>query len=122
MKTIYLVDDSATMLMSIEAILSKAGYQVITNIDAKAALIEIASKRPDLLITDLNMPIMDGITLIKEVRKIATAKFIPILMLTTDSQQSKRQEAKAAGATGWLVKPAKADEMLAVIKRVLPGA
>ena len=122
MKHIFLVDDSATMLMSLEGILKKSGFEVSKASGGQQALAQLGQKKPDLLITDLNMPGMDGITLIAEVRKLPGMRFMPILMLTTESQQSKRQEAKSAGATGWLVKPVKPDELLAVIKKVVPGA
>ncbi len=121
MKTILLVDDSTTMLMSMEGILKRAGYQVETATNGDAALKKIAVACPDLMITDLNMPGMDGITLIREAKKIPGMRFKPVLMLTTESQQTKRNEAKAAGATGWLVKPVKADELLSVVKQVIPG-
>lgn len=120
MKTIFLVDDSATILLSISNILSKAGYGVEKANCAEEALKKFAAGvQVDLLITDLNMPGMNGIDLIKEVRKLARYKFLPILFLTTESQQSKRMEAKAAGASGWIVKPATADELLNTIKLVL---
>jgi len=122
MKHIFLVDDSTTMLMSLEGILKKSGFEVSKASSGQQALAQLGQKKPDLLITDLNMPGMDGITLIAEVRKLPGMRFMPILMLTTESQQSKRQEAKSAGATGWLVKPVKPDELLAVIKKVVPGA
>ncbi len=122
MKTVMLVDDSATILMSMEAILSQAGLNVVTANNGEAALRLLQKGKPDLIITDLNMPGMDGITLIKHIRKMPGMRFLPILMLTTESQQSKRQEAKAAGATGWIVKPADPDKLIAVIKKVVPGA
>lgn len=121
MKTILLVDDSTTMLMSMEGILKRAGFQVETATNGDAALKKISSSCPDLMITDLNMPGMDGITLIREARKAPGMRFKPVLMLTTESQQAKRDEAKAAGATGWLVKPVKAEELLSVVKQVIPG-
>jgi len=122
MKTILLVDDSSTLLLSMTTILTKAGYKVEKAENGQKALDKInAGLKPNLVITDLNMPIMDGMTLIKELRKLPGFRFVPILMLTTESQQAKRQEAKKAGATGWLVKPVKAQDLLAVIKRVLPG-
>ena len=120
MKTIMLVDDSATILLSISSILSKAGYAVEKASNAEAALSKFsAGTKVDLLITDLNMPGMDGIELIREVRKLPAYKFMPILFLTTESQQSRKQEAKEAGASGWIVKPATADELLNTIKLVL---
>lgn len=120
MSTIMLVDDSATILLSISSILTKAGYAVEKASNAEAALAKFNSGvKVDLLITDLNMPGMNGIELIREVRKIGTYKFMPILFLTTESQQSRKLEAKEAGASGWIVKPATADELLNTIKLVL---
>ncbi len=120
MKTIFLVDDSATILLSISNILTKAGYAAEKASSAEEALRKFgAGVKVDLLITDLNMPGMNGIDLIKEVRKLPAYKFMPILFLTTESQQSRKLEAKAAGASGWIVKPATADELLNTIKLVL---
>ncbi len=115
-----LVDDSATILLSISSILSKAGYTVEKAPNAEEALKKFNSGiRVDLLITDLNMPGMNGIELIREVRNLPSYKFMPILFLTTESQQARKMEAKAAGASGWIVKPATADELLNTIKLVL---
>jgi two-component system chemotaxis response regulator CheY len=120
MKTIFLTDDSATILLSISNILSKAGYAVEKASTGEEALKRFQSGvKVDLLITDLNMPGMSGIDLIKEIRKLPSYKFLPILFLTTESQQSKKQEAKAAGASGWIVKPATADDLLNTIKLVM---
>ncbi|MBA3996723.1 MAG: two-component system sensor histidine kinase/response regulator [Candidatus Accumulibacter sp.] len=120
MKTIFLVDDSATILLSISGILSKAGYATEKASNGEEALRKLQSGlKIDLLITDLNMPGMNGIELIKEVRKLPSYKFVPILFLTTESQQSRKMEAKAAGASGWIVKPATADELLNTIKLVV---
>lgn len=119
-KTIFLVDDSATILLSISGILTKAGYAVEKAANAEEALKKFgAGVKADLLITDLNMPGMNGIELIREVRKLPAYKFMPILFLTTESQQSRKMEAKAAGASGWIVKPATADELLNTIKLVI---
>lgn len=120
MKTIFLVDDSATILLSISGILTKAAYAVEKASNAADALKKFQSGvKVDLLITDLNMPGMNGIDFIKEVRKLPNYRFMPILFLTTESQQSKKAEAKAAGASGWIVKPASADELLNTIKLVM---
>ncbi|GAB1424731.1 response regulator [Thauera terpenica] len=120
MKTIMLVDDSATILLSISSILSKAGYAVEKANCAAEGLKKFATGlKLDLLITDLNMPGMNGIEFIKEVRKLPNYKFMPILFLTTESEQSRRTEAKAAGASGWLVKPATADELIGTVKQVV---
>ena len=123
MKTVLLVDDSTTILASMEGIVRKAGYLVRKAVNAEQALKDITGGlKPDLVITDLNMPGMDGITLIAHLRKIPNMRFTPILMLTTESQQAKRQAAKTAGATGWLVKPVAPDQLVGVIKQVVPGA
>ena len=119
-KTIFLVDDSATILLSISNILAKAGYATEKASSGEEALKKFqAGIKIDLLITDLNMPGINGIELIREVRKLPAYKFVPILFLTTESQQSRKVEAKAAGASGWIVKPATADELINTIKLVV---
>jgi two-component system, chemotaxis family, chemotaxis protein CheY len=119
-KTVFLVDDSATVLISTSSILAKAGYQVEKAASAEEAMSRFkGGLKPDLLITDLNMPGMNGIELIRQVRQMPNYRFMPILLLTTESQQAKRADAKAAGASGWLVKPATADELLNTIKLVI---
>jgi two-component system chemotaxis response regulator CheY len=119
-KTIFLVDDSATILLSVSGILTKAGFAVEKAGNGEEALKKFnTGVKADLLITDLNMPGMNGIDLIKQVRTLPAYKFMPILFLTTESQQSKKVEAKAAGASGWIVKPATADDLLNTIKLVL---
>ncbi|GKQ56203.1 response regulator (plasmid) [Sphaerotilus sulfidivorans] len=121
MKHVFLVDDSATMLMSLKGTLEMSGFKVDTAGDGQAALDRIKTGlKPDLIITDINMPRMDGIQLIREARKLL--RFTPILALTTESQQGKRDEAKKNGATGWLVKPVGGSDLVKVIKQVLPGA
>ena len=123
MTTVLLVDDSATMLMSLKTILTKAGFTVETAGHGKEALDKLSKGiKPNLIISDVNMPQMDGITFTREARKAPGMRFVPILMLTTESEQTKRAEAKTAGATGWLVKPVAPDQLLGVIKQVLPGA
>ena len=119
-KTVFCVDDSSTVLLSLSAILGKAGYGVEKAANGEEALSKLKGNvKPDLIITDLNMPGMNGIEFIKEVRKLPMHKFMPILFLTTESQQSKRDEAKSAGASGWLVKPVDSDELLNTIKLVV---
>lgn len=120
MKTIFLVDDSATMLMSLKNTLEISGFKVEVASDGEAALGQLqAGFKPDLIITDINMPKLDGLGLIAEARKLL--RFTPVLALTSESQQSKRDEAKRMGATGWLVKPVGGVDLLAVIRQVLPG-
>jgi two-component system, chemotaxis family, chemotaxis protein CheY len=122
MTTVMLVDDSPTMLMSIKSVLTKNGMTVETANDGQAALERVKGGfKPNLIISDVNMPRLDGISFVREARK-AGLRFIPILMLTTESEATKRAEAKAAGATGWLVKPVQPEQLLGVIRQVLPGA
>ena len=122
MKTVLLVDDSATILMKMIAVLKKGGYAVETASCGNDALAKLATLKPAIIITDLNMPDMDGITLIKEAKKNPAFRFMPALLMTAESQQVRRMEARAAGVTGWLVKPAKPEELMAILKRLLPGA
>jgi len=117
-KVILTVDDSASVRQMVRFTLSEAGYTVIEAVDGQDALARLASP-VNLVITDLNMPNLDGIGLIRSVRANAALKGLPILMLTTESQESRKQEGKAAGATGWIVKPFTPQQILAVVKRVL---
>lgn len=120
-KTIMLVDDSATVLMSLRTVLTKSGFHVETAQNGLEALDKFRhGLRPDLIISDVNMPSMDGITLAKKAREMPGMKFIPIIMLTVVVEQAKRIEAKTAGATGWLVKPVQPDQLLGVINQLLP--
>ena len=120
MKTVFCVDDSSTILLSLSGILGKAGYAVEKAGNGEEALTKLkGTLKPDLIITDLNMPGMNGIELIKQVRALPNFRFVPILFLTTESQQDKRAEAKAAGASGWLVKPVNGDELINTIKLVV---
>lgn len=122
-KTIFVVDDSATMLMSVKNNLEIAGFTVVTAEDGLKALTKLKGGfKPDLMITDINMPNMNGIELIRNARTLPAFRFMPILVLTTESQQTKRDEAKKLGATGWLVKPVGGADLLKIIKQVLPGA
>ena len=122
MKPILLVDDSQTMLTSISGILKKAGIACATALSAEAALAQVTGGlAPCLVITDYHMPGMNGVELIGKLRRAATTRFVPMLVLTTDSETDKRQSAKAAGATGWLVKPVDAASLLQVIKQLVPG-
>lgn len=119
MAKILAVDDSASMRQMVTFTLKGAGHEVLEAIDGREAL-GVAKKGPvDLVISDVNMPNMDGITLIGELRKLDTYKYTPILMLTTESSGDKKSEGKAAGATGWIVKPFNPDQLIATIKKVL---
>lgn len=120
--TVLLVDDSATVLMSMETIISKAGFKVEKASSGEAAMSTLEKGlKPKLIITDVHMPGMSGIDLIRKVRTMNGLQFTPILVVTTESQQSKRDEARAARATGWLVKPVQPDDLLKVIKQILPN-
>ncbi len=122
-KTIMVVDDSSTMLMSLKNSLEIAGFNVVEASDGAIALGKLQSgAKPDLIITDINMPNMGGIEFISKARSLSGFRFIPILALTTESQQAKRDEAKKLGATGWLLKPVSGADLSKIIKQVLPGA
>lgn len=117
-KVILAVDDSASVRQMVKFTLSSAGYTVIEAVDGKDALTKLNGP-VNLVITDLNMPNLDGIGLIRGVRANAACKGIPILMLTTESQESRKQEGRVAGATGWIVKPFTTQQLLAVVKRLI---
>ena len=118
-KLIMTADDSASIRQMVTFTLKQNGYDVVEAVDGKDALTKLSSQKVDMLITDLNMPNMDGLGLIRGVRAGILNKFIPIIMLTTESQDSKKGEGKAAGATGWIVKPFKPEQLIAVIRKVL---
>lgn len=119
-KLIMTVDDSTSVRQMVSFTLSGAGYQVLEATDGKDALSKLGeSTTIDMLVTDLNMPNMDGIELVRSVRTQQRHKFIPILLLTTESQEAKKQQGKAAGASGWIVKPFNADQLVGVVRRLL---
>lgn len=119
-KTIMTVDDSNSVRQMVAFTLKQQGYQVVEAVDGLDALQKMKTTKVDLLLTDLNMPNCDGLTLIKEVRALSNYRFLPILFLTTESADDKKSQAKASGATGWIVKPFKPEQLLAVIKKVMP--
>ena len=118
-KVIMTVDDSASIRQMVVFTLKQGGYDVIEAGDGREALSKLNGTKPDMIITDLNMPNLDGIGLIRAVRSDATRRFLPIVMLTTESQDARKQEGKAAGATGWIVKPFMPEQLLSVVRRVL---
>jgi two-component system, chemotaxis family, chemotaxis protein CheY len=121
--TVLVVDDSPTMVMSLKTTLTMSGFQVETAGNGKVALEKLkAGLKPSLIVTDINMPVMGGMELIRNVRAMSGLRFVPILTLTTESDAAKRDEGKRAGATGWLVKPLSGNELIAVIRKVVPGA
>ena len=117
--TILTVDDSTSMRQMIRFTLAQAGHTVLEAVDGCEALEKLATVTPDLVITDLNMPKMDGLELIRRVRSMPALKCIPIIMLTTESQDEKKQAGRAAGATGWIVKPFKGEQLVGVVKKVI---
>jgi two-component system chemotaxis response regulator CheY len=117
--TILAVDDSASMRQMVSFTLKGAGYTVVEAVDGLDALNKAKSQAFDCVVTDVNMPNKDGISLIKELRALPNYKFIPMLMLTTESGMDKKQQGKEAGATGWIVKPFNPDQLLKTIKKVL---
>ncbi len=120
-RTILVVDDSAVMRSSLKANLEMQGFQVRMAADGTEALAQLKNGfKPDLVLTDIHMPGMDGLTLIREIRKLPGFRFVPILVLTTESQQAKREEARRLGATGWLVKPVSGVDLVNTIRKVLP--
>ena len=118
-KTIMTADDSASIRQMVSFTLKQEGYAVIEAVDGADALEKMKSNQVDMLVTDLNMPRMDGLELIKSVRLLPQYKFTPIIFLTTESADSKKGEAKSAGATGWIIKPFKPEQLTAVVKKVL---
>lgn len=117
-KTVMTVDDSASVRQVVSFTLKEAGYQVIEAADGQDALSKLKGI-VHLVITDLNMPRINGIELVKRLRAMPAYKFVPIVVLTTESQDEKKRQAKAAGATGWIVKPFRSQQLLAVVKKVL---
>jgi len=117
-KKVMTVDDSRTMRDMVTFTLRGAGYDVVEAADGQQAMSAIATNKVDLVITDLNMPVMDGLTLIRKLRAIPAHRTLPILMLTTEADESKKAEGRAAGATGWIVKPFNPDKLVSVVQKV----
>jgi len=118
-KTVLTVDDSASIRQMVAFTLSSAGYQVVEAVDGQDGLEKAKSRSVDLVLTDQNMPRMDGLSLIKSLRALPQYKSAPILVLTTEASDTMKQQGKAAGATGWLVKPFDPPKLLEVVKKVL---
>ena len=121
-KQILVVDDSVTMRQMVSFTLTSAGFEVVEAGDGQEAVAKLnGGAKPNLVITDLNMPNMDGLSLIRAVRAMPAFKFTPLLMLTTESEESKKKEGQAAGATGWIVKPFNPEQMMKIVQKVLPA-
>jgi two-component system chemotaxis response regulator CheY len=122
MAMILILDDSPVMVMNLAQILAKAGYEVTTAGNGKEGITELTNGlKPTVILTDINMPEMDGIEFIKEARKAAATKFTPIIVLSGDADGRKRDEARAAGASGWLTKPPQPNQLLYVVKQLVPN-
>ncbi len=121
-RTVLAVDDAMTMRKMVAFTLRGAGFEVIEAANGAEGLKQLAAKPVDLIITDVNMPVMDGLEFTRQARVALRGRPVPILILTTESDQSKKAAARAAGATGWIVKPFQQDQLLAVVGKVLPGA
>ena len=119
MARILAVDDSAAMRQMVGITLTGAGHEVQQASDGRQALQLAEREKFDLIITDVNMPNMDGLTLVRQLRNLPAYKFVPLLVLTTEATQERKQQGKAAGATGWLVKPFNPERLLATIAKVL---
>ena len=118
-KVILAVDDSASVLQMVKLTLTTAGYQVVQAANGAEGLAKARSSCFDMVLTDLNMPVMNGIAMIREIRKLPQCLGVPIIFLTTESAATLKSEAKAAGATGWITKPFQKDALLAVIRKVV---
>lgn len=121
-KLVFIVDDSVTVRASVEYTLKKAGYTVMSAVDGQDGIEKLESldkegKRPAMIISDINMPRLDGIGFIKAIKQKPAFKFIPVLVLTTESQEKKKLEGKQAGAAGWLVKPFQPEQLIGVVKK-----
>jgi len=117
-KTIMIVDDSASIRTVVGIALRGAGYTVIEACDGKDAISKLAGQKVNLIVSDVNMPVMDGITFVKNVKQMPAHRFSPIIMLTTESGEDKKLEGQAAGARAWVVKPFKPEQMLAAVQRL----
>lgn len=117
-KMIMTIDDSSSIRQMVSFTLKEAGYQVVEAVNGQDALDKLENSAVSMFLVDLHMPVMDGITFIKNIRNHNDYKFTPIIMLTTENQSDKKQEGKDAGATGWIVKPFRPEQLLGVVKKV----
>ena len=118
-KTILIVDDSASLRQVVAIALKRAGYDVIEGSDGRDALTKLNGQKVHLIVSDVNMPNMDGITLVQEVKKLPAYKFTPIIMLTTESGEDKKAAGKAAGAKAWVVKPFQPEQLLMAVSKLI---
>jgi len=117
-KTIMIVDDSASMRRVVGIALKGAGYDVLEGCDGKDALAKLTGQKVHMIISDVNMPVMDGIAFLKAVKQMPTYKFTPVIMLTTESADEKKREGQAAGARAWVVKPFQPEQLIGAVQRL----
>jgi two-component system chemotaxis response regulator CheY len=117
-KLIMIVDDSASMRRVVGIALKGAGYDVIEGCDGKDALAKLTGQKVHMIISDVNMPVMDGIAFLKSVKQMAAYKFTPVIMLTTESAEEKKREGQAAGARAWVVKPFQPEQLVNAVQRL----
>ncbi len=117
-KTIMIVDDSASMRRVVGIALKGAGYDVLEGVDGRDALSKLTGQKVHLIISDVNMPVMDGITFLKNVKQMPAYKFTPVIMLTTESEESKKREGQSAGARAWVVKPFQPERLVDAVQRL----
>lgn len=117
-KTIMIVDDSASMRRVVGIALKGAGYDVLEGVDGRDALTKLTGQKVHLIISDVNMPVMDGITFLKSVKQMPAYKFTPVIMLTTESDESKKREGQSAGARAWVVKPFQPERLVDAVQRL----
>ena len=117
-KTIMIVDDSASMRRVVGIALKGAGYDVLEGCDGKDALGKLKGQKVHMIISDVNMPVMDGIAFLKAVKQMPTYKFTPVIMLTTESAEEKKREGQAAGARAWVVKPFQPEQLIGAVQRL----
>jgi two-component system chemotaxis response regulator CheY len=117
-KTIMIVDDSASMRRVVGIALKGAGYEVLEGCDGRDALSKLTGQKVHMIISDVNMPIMDGISFLKAVKQMPAYKFTPVIMLTTESEESKKREGQAAGARAWVVKPFQPERLVDAVQRL----
>jgi two-component system chemotaxis response regulator CheY len=118
-KKILVVDDSESIRQLVSHTLKSVGYDVLEGVDGADALLKITGQKIHLIICDVNMPNLDGISFVREIKKLDDYKFIPIIMLTTESQENKKLQGQAAGAKAWVIKPFKPDQLLGVVSKLI---
>ncbi len=118
-KTVMVVDDSASMRQTVKICLSSAGYDVVEAVDGRDGISKLDGRRVHLIISDVNMPNMNGIDMVKAVKQLPNYRFTPIMMLTTEADESKKKEGQMAGAKAWVVKPFKPEQLLAAVSKLI---